>query len=213
MDDIDTRLEQLARDAQGHPPRSAERQICLTRLLQLLTKSKRLSKPIRQSHQDRSGEFYDEALQSLYVHICEHIDSFDPERSTVVRWAVFLLNRRFINDAKKRLNPLTAKLSKGVQSQRLTIDDLEQHITDHQVPLPSEELKNYIEEDPGGILQSCCIKGHPNVTFKFLLLRRLAEYSWQEISEQLDIPIPTLSSFYQRQLKQFASKFTAYLSL
>jgi DNA-directed RNA polymerase specialized sigma24 family protein len=213
MDDIDQHLEHLAMRAQAHPPGSLERQLSLSRLLGVLSQSSPIARFVQKSRQNRTGEIYDEALQRLYVHICDRIDSFDPQRSTVIHWALFLLNHRFINEAKRTLTPLTAPQTRGVIAQRLTLEDLDQCSAEPEAPLPSEELKAYLAADTDGSLRACCVEGHPTMTFHALVMQRLDGYSWKEISHQSGIPIPTLSSFYRRRLKQFAPQFSAYLSL
>jgi DNA-directed RNA polymerase specialized sigma24 family protein len=181
--------------------------------LGLLTQSKQIAQSLRRRYQGREGDVYDEALQRLYVHICERIETFNPQRATVLQWALFLFNHRFINEAKRDLAPLTAPIAKGVTARRLSLEDLEQYSPPAANPLPSTELRHYIEADPEGILCSIHIQNYPEATFQRLAIQRLSGYSWEEISQQFAIPVPTLSSFYQRQLKKFTPKFHAYLSL
>jgi hypothetical protein len=80
------------------------------------------------------------------------------------------------------------------------------------VPLPSQQVLQCLEDDPEGLFQRSHIDHHPQANFQFLAIKRLAGYSWQELSEELGIAIPTLSSFYQRCLTRFAPQLKAYLS-
>ncbi|MEM9218490.1 MAG: hypothetical protein AAGD25_29640 [Cyanobacteria bacterium P01_F01_bin.150] len=207
-------MKQLALTAQGQPVGSLERQITLTRLLGLLTQSRQISRLIRKSEQSQSGgEVYAEALQRLYVYICENIDKFNSERATVTHWALFLFNHRFINQAKQHLSPLTAPSITGVPARRITLADLEQCSAEVNEPSPSTRLREYIEADADGHLRACHIQDHPEVTLQLLLLRRLDDKAWRNISEELGIKLPTLHGFYRRQLRRLTPQFEAYLSL
>jgi hypothetical protein len=52
------------------------------------------------------------------------------------------------------------------------------------------------------------IAGRPEVNAQVLILRRLPpEASWKELSAEFNLPISTLSSFYQRQCIPRLRKF------
>lgn len=59
-----------------------------------------------------------------------------------------------------------------------------------------------IEADESGELRGCHIENHPKVNCQVLILRRLPpEVRWQDLANEFHLPIPTLSSFYQRKCK------------
>ena len=78
------------------------------------------------------------------------------------------------------------------------------------VPFLSEQLQQYLSEDPDQILQEH-IKGFPTATFQKIALSYLNQKPWKELSQELGISIPTLSSFYRRQLQNLAPKIKKYL--
>lgn len=69
----------------------------------------------------------------------------------------------------------------------------------------SDDLRHYFETDPDGLLQKH-IQGHPQATLQAIALAYLDGTSWKSLSTTWGIPIPSLSSFFQRQLKALAPK-------
>ncbi|MGK7923777.1 MAG: sigma-70 family RNA polymerase sigma factor, partial [Spirulina sp.] len=78
--------------------------------------------------------------------------------------------------------------------------------------LTASNLREYLESDPEGIFQTTHILNHPQATFQAIALKLIDGWSWKQISEEFNIKVPTLSSFYQRNLKKFTPQFQAYLS-
>jgi hypothetical protein len=99
---------------------------------------------------------------------------------------------------------------------RLTLDDLDINnpieVKTQENPSLLQEVFHYLESDPEGIFKSTHISKNPTVNFQLLAIKILSGYSWKEISAELGVKIPTLSSFYQRCLTKFAPKFKEYLS-
>jgi len=208
---LDHQLKQLAISAQQQPPKSRSRQRALAQLIRAIQQSNKLVRPRREQFQGFYEEIYDEARQRLFAHICNRIDTYNPERGEVLQWANFLLRQQFFPEASREI---FATLPKGAT--RLTLEDLDRsnpsEVNPHLMPSLSQEVLQCLEEDPEGIFQRSHIDQHPAVTFQFLAIKRLAGYSWQELSTELNIAIPTLSSFYQRCLTKFAPQLKAYVS-
>lgn len=81
----------------------------------------------------------------------------------------------------------------------MTIED-KAVATNTGTDLPNQ-LREYIQTDPRGIFQNH-VKGYPSVTFQVIMLARLDTVPWGNLSEKFGIPIATLSTFFQRQLKK-----------
>lgn len=215
MNDIDQQLKQLAIEAQLHPPKTKQRQQALSKLLRAIQQSGRLMRPRRGDFQGFYEEIYAEALQRLFFHICERIDDYDPQRE-VLQWANFLLNRRFFIEASRNFMPTVPKGVNPKEIIRLTIDDLDRNnpieVKTQENPSLLQEVFHYLESDPEGTFKSTHISKNQTANFQFLAIKILSGYSWKEISAELEVKIPTLSSFYQRCLTKFAPKFKEYLS-
>lgn len=212
---LDDRLKHLAIEAQQHPPKSQARQRALSRLLNAISQSKRLSRPRRGQFQELYEEIYAEAVQRLFAYVCEKIDRYSPDRGEVLQWVNFLLNQRFFIEASREVLPVVFQGIDPKQIQRITIDDLDRNnpseVNPQLIPSLSQEVMQCLEDDPEGLFQAAYVANSPNANFQVLALRRLTGYSWQEISSELNISAQTLSSFYQRSLIKFTPKFKEYL--
>ena len=203
---LDRHLKSLAIAAQQQPPQSRPRHRALARLIDALQKSKKLTRPQSGSFVGLYEDIYAEALQRLYIHICQRIDAYRPDDGEVLQWANFLLKRQFFPEAVREV------MGKTAAQKRLSLEDLE-----HDVPPPAttslaEQLHQCLEEDPDRLFQTTHVQKHPLATFQYIALQRLAGFSWQELALELAVDIPTLSSFYRRRLKDFCPYFRDYLS-
>lgn len=212
---LDNRLKSLAMEAQQHPPKSQARQRALSCLINAISQSKRLSRPRRDQFQDFYEEIYAEAVQRLFTYVCEQIDRYSPDRGEVLQWINFLLNQRFFIEASREVLPVVYQGIDPKRIQRVTIDDLDRNnpseVNPQLIPSLSQEVAQCLEDDPEGLFQTACVTDSPNANFRAIALKRLAGYSWQEISSELSINSQTLSSFYQRSLIRFTPKLKEYL--
>lgn len=211
---LDEQLKQLAVEAQQHPPNTPQRQRSIAQLISVIYRSKKLVRPYQGQFPGLYQEIYAEAQQRLFLHLCEKIDQYNSEFE-VMQWVNFLMKRRFFIEASRDLMP---EAPKGVarQIKRMTLEVLEQQnpaeMRSQVNRSLSEEVIQCIQEDHDKVFQSTRIEQKPAANFQYIALRFLSGYSWKEISEELDVKVVTLSSFYQRCLTRFAPKFKAYLS-
>ncbi|WP_348256577.1 sigma-70 family RNA polymerase sigma factor [Leptolyngbya sp. PL-A3] len=212
---LDERLRQLALMAQRYPAKSRERQRALTKLLSAMQRSNRLVRPQVGQFQGFYQDIYAEAMQRLFAYICDRIDDYTPARGEVLQWANFLLSRRFFVEASRDLMPTVYKGMDPKSTKYITIEDLDRNnpaeVNPQLTPSTAQEVEQVLQEDPEGLFQKTCIAGHPDASFQILAMKRMAGFSWQEISSELNIAIPTLSGFYQRCLVRFAPKLKEYL--
>lgn len=215
MNEVDSHLKQLAQVAQRYPPKTKERQQALTKLVSAIMRSHKLTRPYQGYFRGFYEEIYAEAQQRLFAHICEKIDDYDPQRE-VLQWTNFLLKKRFFIEASRAIMPTVYKGINAKQIKRLTLDELDKsnpiEVNPQLTPSLSQEVIQCLQTDPEGIFKSTHVSNHPAANFQFLALKILSGYSWKEISDELNLKIPTLSSFYQRCLTKFAPKFKEYLS-
>lgn len=199
----DERLKQLAFKAKQHPPQTPERQQALAEFVQLILQSGRLCRPYRGQFQGIYEQIYDEARQEMLLHICQSIDDYNPEKSPVMRWVNFLFENRFFP------NTIPKFMDRNIV--RRTLDELENltQVEEGEVSM-SEVIAECIEKDPENLFKNEHIKNCPGANFQLLAKRRLAGASWQEISSELGIKVPTLSTFYQRCLHKFAANLREY---
>jgi DNA-directed RNA polymerase specialized sigma24 family protein len=216
MDELDKRLEQLALTAKNSPPKSGARRKALSKLINEVQNS---NKVFCRGRYDFPEEVYNEALQETWLYICRNIENFDPSIGRVMTWINFILEKRFINVINRHTRqrqqqsldePIRQNDGEG-DFQRTLLDKIEE--TNFYARSPEwENVRLLIEEDPDGRFQQKYIEGNPNANFQAIAIRRLDEKSWKDISECFQIPIPTLSTFYQRCIKLFTPIFEEYLN-
>lgn len=72
-------------------------------------------------------------------------------------------------------------------------------------------MRDCIEQDVDQVFRQAYIRDRPDANFRAIALARLNHRSWDELSTELGIKVPTLSSFFQRCCDKFAPKFQEYL--
>jgi DNA-directed RNA polymerase specialized sigma24 family protein len=195
-------LEKMVLAAQSHPPSSEGRRRALSRLIYLLQKSGKLTRPQRlrqEISQELYEEIYAESKQMLFLYIWQGIDRYDPTRGTVLQWVNFKLSRFFIQASRDILSSYEDPSCN---------EDLELHGLTSS-PSLSQMVLQLLHEDPE--FRQTSLAKYPQVNFQYIAIRRISGFSWQEISTEIGAPISDLRRFYSRCLKKFSSKFMQQL--
>lgn len=202
---LDEQLRHYAIAAQQHPPQSPKRQVALRKLVHGILTSGRLCRPQRGQYQGRYDDIYHEALQDLMLFVCENIDKYSPDRAPVLVWVNMLLKRRFFNGA-------IAKILDKPEITCMSLHDLEhlERAPTHSSKTLTELLEECIDADPDNRFKQTHLIGRPTITFQVIMKRRLSGQSWEEISEEFDTKLSTISSFYYRNLNRFSSMLRDY---
>ena len=213
---LDHYLRQLVIAAQREPKGSAARQRALAELISTLLNSHRLSRPRRGQFRGLYEDIYAEALQRLFSFVCDRINDYSPQKGEVLQWVNFLLSRRFFIEASRDYLPAVYKGMDARSVKRLTLEHLDQsnpsELNPQLIPSLSQEVKACLEEDPECLFRQASVADRPAANFQYIAVKRLEGYSWQDLSTEFNIPVPTLSSFYRRCLARFGPKLKAYLS-
>jgi DNA-directed RNA polymerase specialized sigma24 family protein len=199
----DDQLNQLAVSAQQFPPLTPERQSALRQLVNAVMQSGWLCRPCRGQFVGQYDEIHDEAVQDLLLYVCQNIDQYKLERSSVMGWLNMLLERRFFREAIPKV------LGKPGMT-RVSIDTIDSLSVPQDPPGLTDLLKASIKADPDNLFKREHLEGLPSVNFQSLVLRRLAGKSWKDIAAEFDIKQGTVSSFYSRCVKKFASTLRQY---
>jgi DNA-directed RNA polymerase specialized sigma24 family protein len=203
---IDQQLMALALEAQSHPRKSSSRQQALTQLVIAIGQSGQLAR-LRTYAQYHSApafeDFYNEALQETYFYICNKIDLYRPDHP-VMAWVNNTLKHKFQDVIRKHQSKQTSTYDPVILDQLLP--ELASSDSDYEC------LRLFLETDPEGQLAAYSIRNHPEVTFQMLAIaRHLQGTSWQDLSEQTDISLQTLSCFFNRTLQKLLPYFNKYL--
>jgi hypothetical protein len=209
MVEFDEQLCCLVGQACEHRPGSPQRQKLLTQIIRLTS-----SKLWRES-----TPYYQDALQQTWLYFCRNVcegltgQTYDPTYGSVITWLNAYLKRRlqdfYLNQHREQAiiaSPRVRQSGSGENNE--TIDPVDNLPASPQIPPILENLEIWVKTDSHGELRRTHVKGHPHVNCQVLILKRLPpEVSWKELSEEFGLPIPTLSSFYQRQCLPRLRKF------
>ncbi len=203
----DAQLKKLALEAQRHPPNTESRQQALIELVNAIVLSGRLCHPHRWiSPNDFYALIYEEAVNQTLLYVCQKIDTYDPERGK---------EQKFINWVNFRLDKLVLKCYNNFRlesnAEIPTLANLEDIAQPEPQNILPEMLRQCLEEDANDLFKNEHIRNCPNANFQSIALERFSGKSWEEISADFGIRVPTLSSFFQRNCKKFAPQFKEYL--
>lgn len=203
----DTQLKKIALEAQQHPPHSKLRQQALTELVNAIVLSNRLCHPHRWiTPNDFYELIYEEAINQTLVYVCQKLDNYDPQRGR---------EQKFTNWVNYRLDKIMlgcyTKFKQQVTPELLTLSDLDNIIQVEETQISSSELlRQCLEDDANNIFKNEYIRNCPKANFRDIALATFSGKSWEEISQEMDVKISTLSSFFQRSCKKFAPQFKEY---
>jgi len=209
INQVDVSLEEIALEAQGYPPKSGERNRLLTKLFIAIQNSHKLARcqslcphQLQKDYQ----EIYADALQKLFLDITNNIDKYNPTKGEFLQWVNGRFKYRFL-DAVNDWRPL---LNDGYTS--LGLEQLsEVDILDEKSPSLYEKIIELIREDPEGVFTKAFTNHNPQANFRYIVLQRDQGYLWEQISQDLDCKVASLSNHYRRSLEKFAPLIREYL--
>ncbi|WP_299489509.1 sigma-70 family RNA polymerase sigma factor [Acaryochloris sp. IP29b_bin.137] len=196
---IDAEILPLLTEACKYPPGNFKRKQCLTKMIRIIQQSNRLW--------HEHTPYYEDALQQTWLYFCQNIceagtgEKYDPSRSSVITWLNRYLKWRLQDFRIKNSQHLAKYYSSASQkSSHKPHDTLANVAAPPDIPPILETTQHWIETDPSGDLRKQHIHNRPEVNCQMLLLKRLfSQTQWAQISSEFDLPVSTLSSFYQRQ--------------
>ncbi len=192
---LNKEISQLLAEANRYEFGTVKRQQILTQIVRRIINSGMLCKS--------STPNYEDALQQTLLHLCCNIcEAYDPSRGSIITWLNTYLKWRLYD-----LNYKTPIVYYSSQNS----DFFNQRVAPPDIPPILENTRIWAETDREGELSQTHIHKRPDVNCQVLILSRLpAEVSWKNLSARFGLPIPTLSSFYQRQclprLRKFAQQ-------
>lgn len=203
----DPLLKGLALEAQSQPNPSGLRQHALLQLVEAIRVCDRLARPHRAKFTPAFYNLlYEEAVNRTLVYVCQKIDTYDPNRGQsqkFMNWVNFRLDRMVIECRRQFSDRDTQELP--------NLNDLERLSQPEPKSSLATDVRDYIAADPDDVFKTTHIRKRPDASFQAIALARFADKSWEEISAQFDIKIPTLSSFFQRCCDKFSDRFQELL--
>ncbi|MEL7508524.1 MAG: hypothetical protein AAFN42_14435 [Cyanobacteria bacterium J06554_1] len=203
----DPLLKGLALEAQRQPNPSSLRQHALLQLVEAIRACGRLARPHRAKFTPSFYTLlYEEAVNRTLVYVCQKIDTYDPNRGQAqkfMNWVNFRLDRMVIECRRQFSDRDTQELP--------NLNDLERLSQPEPQSSLASDVRDYIAADPEDVFKSTHIRKCPEASFQAIALARFSDQSWDEISNQFGIKIPTLSSFFQRCCDKFSDQFQQLL--
>lgn len=213
---LNEKLQELIKEANrylanGDATDRGKRRIALNKLLNAIQGSGKLSKQKQWLGLPNYEDYYQEALQRTFLEICQKTDRYNPEYP-VMAWFNKILKMRFYDVWKKDQKRGVTFLPKHQEKlEVLSLDELNKDLpVEHEIS-EEQQLKEVIENDPENFLINEHIKNQPQANLKSILILILAGKQWQEISQELDVPIATASSFYQRRMHKIINYLKKYI--
>lgn len=210
--DLHEILRLLVADACSHPAGSAARARRLTQIYRLVyNRSNKLWQ--------ENVPYYNDALQQTWLFFCRNIceantgRQYDPERANVITWLNVYLKRRLqdFDLQQQRENAKTEFPRTNEEGQTFDpIDNLiaPEHSSEADSMLILKRVREWVETDPDGFLQSVHIKNRPDVNCQVLIIRRLFEDTpWQQLVNEFNLPLSTLANFNKRKCLPRLRKF------
>ena len=201
--DQDRRLKRLIEEIKKHPPQSKKWQKAFAKLFKEISESPQLFRQHSSQLAPHDRYVFNEAKQDFFLYISEHIHSYDPQRCSVMGWVNMLLERRFIKRAYAKLKPDIIPIAYYDLDRASWLNGASDREEEEELSL-MEMMKQYIDLDPQGVFRSTHIKNCPEANYQSIALQYLAGKSWQAMSEDFQVKLSTLSSFYCRQTRRFA---------
>lgn len=186
----------------------------LNKLIKKIQHSRKLKSFTQWQNLPDFEEIYHEAEAKTYVEICKYIDNYHSEHK-VMAWVNQIFKWRFQDVLREirnrpRILSLDELDSCGGDSDKPTSKELSRakdELKDKLISASEDELelsavRDFVKNDREGILQKTYIGEDKNANLQKVLLMRLDDEKWEEISQKLGHPIQRLSELYQRNVKK-----------
>ncbi len=216
-DVLNLKLQQLVEDIKRCSASSdsaairGKRRIALNKLVNAIQSSGRLSRQSKWLGEPNYEDYYNEALQLTLMEVCQKIDEYNPQYP-VMAWVNKIFGWRFIDVRNKELKRGFTQIPKHQKSATvLCLDDIKSEKLLPNDKSELEQLKEIIQKDSEGFLKSEYLSKYPQVNLQTILLMLLAEKRWKDISQELGVPISTISSFYQRRMNKIIDYIQKYI--
>ncbi|MEB3295869.1 MAG: hypothetical protein VKJ24_22175 [Synechococcales bacterium] len=191
---LDRHLAELVTVALAHPIGSLERQRTLTQLIAHMQQSGK----IWQGSGARS-EDYAEALQQTWLFLCRNLERYDSSKASLMTWFNNHLKYRLLDQSRQTQQTQQETLQARRTKTGEWCDPLDALPAQATMPLLLEEIEQWLTQDSKS-LRLIHLRDRSEVHCQMLIRCRLPpETPWEQLSQRWNVPISTLSNFYQRE--------------
>lgn len=216
-DSLNQRLQELVEEIKQYSANDysttirVKRRIALNKFVNAVVNSGRLSKQTQWSGLANYEDYHNEALQLTLMEICKKIDEYNPQYP-VMAWVNKIFHWRFIDVVNKERKKGITRIPRGETiSPVLSLDDINKEINTENSVSRQEIVKEIIYKDPDKYLVSQHLRGHYEANLQAILILLLEGKKWKEISQDLGVPLTTVSSFYQRKMHKIIDYLKKYI--
>ncbi len=199
MDELKAQILQLVKETCQHPKKSIARQKGLHKIILLIQQSGQLLR-------GTGVPDAEEAIQKTWLFFCRNLceatttkEPYNEEKSCVITWLNGYLMHRFkdINIKIYEENNIRVYPIKNENGEEIDPVDL--------IPAPTEpssileDIRDWLQKEAKN-LRRIHLRDRPDINCQVLIERRLPPAtSWEDLSQEFGVPVPSLSGFYQRQ--------------
>jgi hypothetical protein len=199
-------LSDLVLEARQYPVDSPKRQRLLTEIIRQMQRSGKIWHDLQ-----IPADQYQEALQRTWLWFCQSLHNYDPSQSHPITWFNCTLKFR-IKDVRHEVIVRESRRQQSLHSDSADaldlIDRLPAPPLDQSLQMLTA-LWTWLDQQQSQ-LEQMTIRDRPDVNAYILLMRRLPihhQATWQELSAEFGVAVPTLSSFYQRHCLPLLREF------
>lgn len=227
-DDQPSRLQSLLIQVQNQPLGSLQRYHALTLLFKELWKQPTfgiLRRPLVSKYPNLPNGFFEDlfndALQETCIAISLNIHKFDSRRPllplicTIVRNKFSNLYKKYYKYGVTRVPKSNGGNQDFTPYQVISLDGLDEFVQDNTMAESEsiyDSLREFLIDDPEGLLKKYYIKDRPDITFQYIAIYLYVEgRDMQQLANELAISYNTLNAFFQKRLEKLESYFRNYL--
>jgi hypothetical protein len=194
MDELNEQLNEWIKEARQSPKGSVARKKAITRIISTMQQSRKIWRGY-----GSDGSFYEDAVAVTWVWFVKHLDEYDPDKAMVLSWFNNYLNFRlwdarilWLKEQRVRAHP---QFIGGEW-----VDPLDLISASPDLPPILDAVLDWMESNKTELCR-IYLQSRPHINCYDLLLHRLpcpeTYLKWEALSSKVDVPVPTLSSFYQ----------------
>ncbi|MGD1897508.1 MAG: sigma-70 family RNA polymerase sigma factor [Phormidesmis sp.] len=202
---INNDINTLISKACAYPPRHPIRQKHLTKIIQLV--SAKLWK--------EDSSYYEDALQKTWIYFCQNLCEsktdcvYAPQKTSVATWLNIYLKHRLqdgYRTRKKHQSKRAFYAAHSPDSSETSAHPIDRIAAQPDIPPVLQDVETWARNTPH--LAQVHIPAYPHITAQLLILERLPpEKPWKVLATRLNVPLGTLSSFYQRHCMPLIREF------
>ena len=194
MDELNEQLNEWIKEARLSPKDSIARKKAITRIIAAMQQSRKIWRGY-----GSDDPFYEDAIAVTWVWFVKHLDEYDSDKAMVLTWFNNYLNFRLWDARILWLKEQCVRAHPQFIGGEW-VDPLDRISAPPDLPPMLDAVLDWMESNRTELCR-IYLQSRPHINCYDLLLHRLpfpeTYLKWEALSSKVDVPVPTLSSFYQ----------------